>query len=120
MVTLTDEVIVTGSSDGLIRVVNIFPNKLLGVIGEHDEFPVERLALSRDDAFLASCSHDCTVKVCLLPFTFSLVKFWNIKFLFEDDSQDEENDNDENGSAKLAETLKTDDERNLKQFFSDL
>lgn len=62
IVTLTDEVILTGSSDGLIRVINIHPNKLLGVIGEHDEFPVERLSLSRDESFLASCSHDCTVK----------------------------------------------------------
>ncbi len=39
------------------------PNRLLGVLGEHEEdFPIERLALSRDRRYLASCSHDQTVK----------------------------------------------------------
>ena len=32
---------VTGSSDGLVRVVSIQPNKVLGVLGDHDDFPVE-------------------------------------------------------------------------------
>jgi len=35
--------ILTGSSDGLIRLCSIFPNKLLGVIGSHDDFPVESM-----------------------------------------------------------------------------
>lgn len=32
---------VTGSSDGIVRVVSIQPNRVLGVLGDHDDFPVE-------------------------------------------------------------------------------
>lgn len=39
-----ESTVITGSSDGLIRIVQIQPNKLLGIIGQH-EFPVERMAL---------------------------------------------------------------------------
>jgi WD40 repeat protein len=53
-------------------VVQIQPNSLLGVLGEHeDECPIEQLALSRDKLFVASCSHDQTVK------------FWSATDLFE-------------------------------------
>ena len=40
---LIQETILTGSSDGLIRLCSIFPNKLLGVVGSHDDFPVEAM-----------------------------------------------------------------------------
>lgn len=87
MLKIDEDVIVTGSSDGLIRVVQIQPNKLLGVLGEHDdEFPIEQLALSRDQRFIASCSHDQTVR------------FWSATDLFESDGSapiaDEEEDED--------------------------
>ena len=37
--------------------------QMFGVLGEHDDgCPIERLALSCDQKWLASCSHDCTVK----------------------------------------------------------
>lgn len=35
MVKLDEDTIVTGSSDGMLRVVSIQPNKLVGVLGEH-------------------------------------------------------------------------------------
>lgn len=50
------------------RIVQVHPNELLEVVGEH-EFPVEELALSPDGVLLASCSHDDSVK------------FWNIGYL---------------------------------------
>lgn len=40
----------TGSSDGLIRVCSILPNKLLGVLGAHDDFPVEAMKVGRTSA----------------------------------------------------------------------
>jgi WD40 repeat protein len=41
MSLMLQETVLTGSSDGLIRLCSIFPNKLLGVWGSHDDFPVE-------------------------------------------------------------------------------
>ena len=41
-----EDTVLSGCQDGLIRVIGILPNKMLGVVGEHGEYPVERLALS--------------------------------------------------------------------------
>ena len=65
------DTVVTGSSDGLIRLVTLRPSKLVGIVGEHGEEPIEALAWSRDRALLASASHD------------SAVKFWDVAYLFE-------------------------------------
>ncbi|KAM6501094.1 WD repeat-containing protein JIP5 [Amanita muscaria] len=37
--------ILTGSSDGYVRAVQLFPTKLLGVVTDHGEWPVERIAV---------------------------------------------------------------------------
>ncbi|KAL6771918.1 hypothetical protein ACKKBG_A28285 [Auxenochlorella protothecoides x Auxenochlorella symbiontica] len=63
MVKLDEDTIVTGSSDGMLRVVSLQPNKLVGVLGEHADYPIERLALRSDGQMLASASHDQTVKL---------------------------------------------------------
>ena len=58
------------------------------VVGEHPEFPVERLALSRDRDLLASCSHD------------NRVSFWGVSYLFHDSGLDmvgAEGDSDDDG-----------------------
>src|SRR5690606_10220020 len=66
IVPISESVICTGSFDGMIRVVQIQPNKLLGIVGEHEEngvgVPVEQMSLSFDNSFLASSSHDQVVK----------------------------------------------------------
>merc|ERR1711998_778123 len=61
MIKLDEDTLVSGSSDGLIRVMQVQPNKLLGVIGDHDDFPVERIAFSHARRLITSCSHDNTV-----------------------------------------------------------
>jgi len=38
-------VILTGSSDGFVRAVSVFPTKLQGVVADHGEWPVERIAV---------------------------------------------------------------------------
>lgn len=60
---LTSDVILTGSSDGLIRTVQIFPTKFLGVIADHGDFPIERLKLDRHNKWLGSASHDEAMKL---------------------------------------------------------
>ncbi|CEL54946.1 WD repeat-containing protein JIP5 OS=Laccaria bicolor (strain S238N-H82 / ATCC MYA-4686) GN=JIP5 PE=3 SV=1 [Rhizoctonia solani AG-1 IB] len=61
--SLSEDVIVTGSSDGLIRAVQVLPNKLLGVIADHGTFPIERLRTDRNGAWLGSASHDNILKM---------------------------------------------------------
>jgi hypothetical protein len=66
MLKVDESTVVTGSSDGLLRVVSLQPNKVLGVIGDHEEFPVEGLSASRDGRVLASFAHD------------EVVRFWDL------------------------------------------
>jgi ATP-dependent RNA helicase DOB1 len=91
LVKFDEDTIITGSSDGLLRVINILPNKLLGVLGAHaDDMPVERLALAGDKAVLASMSHD------------SCVKLWDLSVLQDEDGADS-SEWEEAGSEEAAD-----------------
>ncbi|KAG6816790.1 WD repeat-containing protein jip5 [Tephrocybe sp. NHM501043] len=41
----TASTILTGSSDGFVRAVQILPTKLLGVVADHGDWPVERISI---------------------------------------------------------------------------
>ncbi|CAA7269911.1 unnamed protein product [Cyclocybe aegerita] len=41
----TSSTILTGSSDGMVRAVQILPTKLLGVVVDHGEWPIERISI---------------------------------------------------------------------------
>ncbi|KAF8072908.1 WDR55 [Scenedesmus sp. PABB004] len=74
-----DDTLITGSSDGALRIVSVLPNRLVGVLGTHPGgLPVERLALSDDRAVLASTGHD------------AVVKLWDLAVLRDDDGEEEE------------------------------
>jgi WD40 repeat protein len=105
IVVLNEDMIFTGSSDGLIRVVQIHPNQFLGVIGEHENYPIERMSLSHDKELLVSCSHD------------NSVKFWNISCFWGEDGDEE---NEEKLKQDLEQTKLPKRKRDLKKFFSDL
>ena len=75
----------TASSDGIIRVLQLQPNKMIGVLGEHGEFDIERLAASRELQLLASASHDNTVKI------------WDLGVLVDDDDVEDEDEEKEEG-----------------------
>ncbi|KAJ2773523.1 WD domain repeat-containing protein 55 [Coemansia nantahalensis] len=88
---LTEDLCVTGSSDGLLRIVQFFPHKLVGVAGDHQALPVEKVVLSHDQQWLASCSHD------------HMVHFWDIGYIFNDDSDSEsQHDSDGDLDAQAA------------------
>nr|XP_027324174.2 WD repeat-containing protein 55 isoform X1 [Anas platyrhynchos] len=69
MVPITESIVCTGSLDGVIRAVNILPNRVLGCVGQHLGEPIEQLAVTPDGQLLASCAHD------------QKVKFWDISSL---------------------------------------
>lgn len=73
-----EDTVLTGSSDGIIRVVQVHPNKLLGLIGDHEDFPVEVLKFSHDKKLVGSVSHT------------NKVHFWDVGYLFDDDEDDDE------------------------------
>lgn len=88
MIALDADTLLTGCGDGLIRIINIHPNKILGVVGEHcDDMPVDSLSISKDKLHLISTG-DTTVK------------FWNLSMLFEtpsgESSEEEEGEVEEN------------------------
>nr|7KQQ_A Chain A, WD repeat-containing protein 55 [Homo sapiens]7KQQ_B Chain B, WD repeat-containing protein 55 [Homo sapiens] len=62
MVPVTESLLCTGSTDGVIRAVNILPNRVVGSVGQHTGEPVEELALSHCGRFLASSGHDQRLK----------------------------------------------------------
>ncbi|XP_076993324.1 WD repeat-containing protein 55 [Tamandua tetradactyla] len=62
MVPVTESLLCTGSTDGVIRAVNILPNRVVGTVGQHAGEPVEELALSHCGHFLASSGHDQRLK----------------------------------------------------------
>ncbi|KAJ3508798.1 hypothetical protein NMY22_g16498 [Coprinellus aureogranulatus] len=63
-----ESTVLTGSSDGYVRAVQILPTKLLGVVADHGEFPVERIAVGEgaegnsDEDSKEETSHDTKVK----------------------------------------------------------
>ena len=80
MCTLDHDTVLTGSSDGLVRVVQILPHKLLGIVADHGGLPVERLA--RKESWLASIGHGAEIKLT------------DLSPLLEDDEEDGEDGED--------------------------
>ncbi|CAN2387431.1 protein localization to kinetochore [Pristimantis euphronides] len=66
MIPINDNIVCTGSMDGIIRAINILPNRVIGTVGQHPGEPIQQLAKSRDGKFLASCAFD------------QIVKFWDV------------------------------------------
>lgn len=90
LLPLDDSTILTGSSDGLIRVVQILPHKFLGVVADHGMgLPVERMKRKEGGGTVVSCGHGGEVKVT------------DISGLLDgSDSEDEEDESDEEGDGE--------------------
>lgn len=48
LVAFDEDTVLSGCQDGMVRVIGVLPNAMLGVVGEHGDYPVESLALSGD------------------------------------------------------------------------
>lgn len=90
MLKIDEQTVLTGSGDGLIRVLSIQPNRVLGVIGDHENFPVEGMRLSYDRQVLVSFSHD------------EDIRFWDLSMLDDDAVDVEEKEIDDDGSGIAA------------------
>jgi len=68
LVAISDDIVITGTSDGFLRAVHILPSRVLGPVGRHmEDFPILNLSLTHDQTCVVSCSHD------------ERVKFWNVE-----------------------------------------
>ena len=95
LLKVDEDTILTGSGDGLIRIVQIQPDKLLGVLGEHDGFPVESLRYSSRQEYVASLSHD------------ALIRMWDASLLHDNDNDDSDSDedNEEERKGKVGDAV---------------
>ena len=103
LLKVDEDTLLTASSDGLIRVVQIHPDKLLGVIGkDHGGFPVEKLGFNANRELVGSVAHD------------NHVHLWDARVLQEASDEDsdeddapEEEDEDLNQAAKPKASVRT-------------
>lgn len=75
----SDSTILTGSSDGIIRVVQLLPTKLLGIVTDHGDFPVERIVIDHagEGHWVGSVGHE------------DVIKLTDLKDIFEDEDVDD-------------------------------
>jgi WD40 repeat protein len=96
---IDEDTILTGSSDGLIRVVSIQPNQFIGVLGDnHEGFPIEQLQFACDRSYVGSVTHD------------NYIRLWDARILDEnyDDGDDDIPDEMEDEVKMAAAPLKSD------------
>ncbi|XXG50459.1 hypothetical protein AAC387_Pa02g4462 [Persea americana] len=80
LLKLDEDKLISGSEDGVIRLVGILPNRIIQPIAEHSEYPIERLAFSHDRKLLGSISHD------------QMLKLWDLNDLLEGGQNTPRND----------------------------
>ena len=74
-----------------MRLVQIHPNKLLGAVAHHGDFPVERIKMDRRDKWMGSVSHD------------SILKMTDLEGALEDSDEDENEGDDSEDEESAAE-----------------
>ena len=94
LLKVDEDTLLTGSGDGLIRIVQIQPDKLLGVLGVHNGFPVETLRFSSNREYVASLSHD------------ALIRMWDGSLLRDDESDEDDEDDNDDKSSDAVEVMK--------------
>ena len=92
LLKLDESTLLTGSSDGLLRVVSLHPNKVIGALGQHDGFPIEGMEFSATRQFVGSISHD------------NYIRLWGMDVLNEDqdDGDDEEEEDSDDEDLPMA------------------
>ncbi|EME30064.1 WD repeat-containing protein 55 [Galdieria sulphuraria] len=74
MCSVDNDTLLTGSDDGLLRLVNIHPNQIIGVVGVPFELPIEKLILEPVSKTLICSSYE------------SFVRCFDASCLYEQDS----------------------------------
>merc|ERR1712194_372647 len=120
MVKLTEDGILTGSSDGRIRAVAVHSKTLgssiLGTLGEHGDSQIESLALSPDGKLVVSAAHgEPAVQVWSTDLAFKMLQGEQAKEAgaqVQDDA--EEPDSDDSGEKPTKKKRKLKGKKKLK------
>ncbi|KAA1472358.1 WD40 repeat-like protein [Dentipellis sp. KUC8613] len=74
----SNNTILTGSSDGLLRAVQVLPTKMVGIVADHGDFPIERIAVDRagEGRWVGSVGHD------------EILRLTDLREVFEDEDAD--------------------------------
>jgi WD40 repeat protein len=88
-----EDTLLTGSSDGLVRLVQIHPDKLIGVLGDHDGYPIESLEFNSTRSFVGSVSHD------------QFIRLWDACAL-HDDGDDDGDESEDETTEKVADAAR--------------
>lgn len=108
MVKVSEDSILTGSSDGKVRAVSVYSRELgshvLGMIAEHGDYPIERLALSPCGGFLASASHGQPA-----------VRMWSMEAAKKMFAGEDEADGEQGASAAEGDSSDEDEAPRKKQ-----
>lgn len=67
MIPITENIVITGGEDGILRATSLFPHHHLGIVGQHN-FSIEVLDVNSDGSLIASSSHN------------NDIKFWNVQY----------------------------------------
>jgi WD40 repeat protein len=100
LLKVDEDTLLTGSSDGHIRVVQVQPDKLLGVIGDdHEGFPIEKLGFNSNRHLVGSLTHS------------NFIKLWDATILMgdDDDDDDEEEEGDSDGEKGESDSDREED-----------
>ncbi|KAL5197443.1 hypothetical protein ABZP36_000955 [Zizania latifolia] len=149
MLKLDEETLISGASDGVIRLVGILPNRIIQPLAEHSEYPIEALgmfwpfsalsrfknrmfslvmylcnaAFSNDRKYLGSISHDKMLKLWDLQELLNGQQAVNDDKLGEPDSDDSDDDgmdvDMDPSSSKGSRSTKTSKSQSLGRTTSD-
>ena len=118
LLKIDESTVLTGSSDGLIRVVQIHPDKFLGILNEsaddradfgldlgsasndqghsynhgHGGYPIEKLEYNSNKEIIGSVSHD------------NYIRLWDAQILKDDNDNSESDDDEEEEDTKPPAT----------------
>ncbi|KAK1299679.1 hypothetical protein QJS10_CPB13g01209 [Acorus calamus] len=112
LLKVDEDTLISGSEDGVIRLVGILPNRIIHPIAEHSEYPIEGLGFSFDRKFLGSISHD------------QMLKLWDMHELLESQKNASNHANEEmdlDGSrGRPANVGQASNTAAADEFFADL
>ncbi|XP_078049196.1 WD repeat-containing protein 55 homolog [Augochlora pura] len=104
MIPITENVVITGGEDGVLRASSLFPRNNLGIVGQHN-FSVEAIDINSDGTLIASSSLN------------NDIKFWNVQYF---ETLDVANRVKGGKQKQLKYNLPSSKVDNASSFFSDL